>query len=231
MTRISLRHAVLAIAGAVVGLMASNAAQAQPATMVHTITYIEVAPAQVDAAMALLRAHATATRADAANIRLDLLRRIDRPHHFAMVERWQNDAAAQAHRASPRVAEFRAAFAPTLIAPYDERPHTTLSIGDVTLAPDAIIAVTHVDIIPPMREAGTANIKALGEVSRGTAGNLRFDVMIQNSRPNHFTIVESWRDEASLLAHAAAAPTRSYRDGLLPMSGSLFDERLYRALP
>jgi quinol monooxygenase YgiN len=228
MTRISSRRATLAIAAAIATVIAGTQAQAQPATPAHVITYLEVAPAQVDAALALLRAHAAATRADAANIRIDLLRRIDRPHQFAMVERWRAEPAADAHRASAGVVAFRAALTPMLIAPYDERPHTTLSIGEIATAPGAITTVTHVDIIPPMREVGTENIRQLGEASRGTPGNLRFDVLIQNSRPNHFTLVESWRDEASMLAHAAAAPTRAYRNGLLPMSGSLFDERLYR---
>jgi quinol monooxygenase YgiN len=214
-------------------LLLARTAQAQvaaPPGPAHLVTYLEVAPAAAEESLALLRRHAAASRAEAGSLRVDLLRRIDRPHHFALVERWRDAATGAAQVAGPRLAAFRAAIAPSLIAPYDERPHTTLSIGEPGMAEGAILAVTHVDIVPPQREVGAASVARLADASRGTPGNLRFDALIQDSRPNHFTLVEAWRDEAALLVHAAAAHTRSFRQGLLPMSGSLFDERLYRVL-
>ncbi|WP_431285752.1 putative quinol monooxygenase [Humitalea sp. 24SJ18S-53] len=220
-----------AIAAAPVLVQAQTAPAPAPALPGgRTITYLEIAPASVDDVMRLLRAEVAATRADLGNEEAVLLRRIDRPHHFAIVERWRDEAAAEAHRASARVAAFRAALAGALIAPYDERPHSPLSVGAANTAPNAIVAVTHVDIIPPMREVGTARIEKLANDSRGAPGNLRFDALIQNSRPNHFTLVEVWADEPSLLAHAGVAHLRAFRGELLPMSGSLFDERLYRVV-
>lgn len=196
----------------------------------RTVTYLEIAPNAVDEALRLLRAEVAATRADAGNEEAILLRRIDRPHHFAIIERWRDEAAAEARRASARVAAFRTALAAALIAPFDERPHTALSVGTPATAPNAIVAVTHVDIIPPMRQVGTDRIAKLASDSRGSAGNLRFDALIQNSRPNHFTLVEVWADEPALLTHAGVAHLRAFREELLPMSGSLFDERLYRVV-
>jgi quinol monooxygenase YgiN len=55
-------------------------------------------------------------------------------------------------------------------------------------------------------------------------------VLQQTSRPNHLTLVEAWRGRAALEAHEAAAHTRKFRDALLPMSGSLYDQRLYKAI-
>jgi quinol monooxygenase YgiN len=49
-------------------------------------------------------------------------------------------------------------------------------------------------------------------------------------RANHFTVVESWANQAALDAHAAAAHTRQYRDVLQPMAGSPLDERVYTAV-
>ncbi|MGX9966142.1 putative quinol monooxygenase [Roseomonas sp. F4] len=219
--------AILAVRDAGAQGGGGNAPAGGPA---HLITYLEVAPAAVEETLVALRAHAASSRADAACLRLDLLRRIDRPHHFALTERWRDAAALAAHVASPRLAAFRATIGPALIAPYDERPHSSLSIGEPAEAAGAIFTVTHVDIVPPQRDVGAAAVAGLAMASRGTPGNLRFDALIQDSRPNHFTLVEAWRDEAALLAHAAAAPTRGFRGGLLPMSGSLFDERLYRQL-
>jgi quinol monooxygenase YgiN len=59
---------------------------------------------------------------------------------------------------------------------------------------------------------------------------MRFEVLQQNSRQNHCTIVEVWRDQPALEAHAMAAHTRHFRDRFQPLSGSLYDERLYKAL-
>jgi len=133
------------------------------------------------------------------------------------------------------MAALRGALAPLLIAPYDERPHLPLSVGATTPVPGAttpvpgaIFVVTHIDVVPTGRAAGAAATAAMTEASRGSPGNLGFDALIQLSRQNHFTVVECWRDEAALLAHAVAAPTIAARTTLGPLGGSLHDERLYR---
>jgi quinol monooxygenase YgiN len=55
-------------------------------------------------------------------------------------------------------------------------------------------------------------------------------VVQQTNRPNHFTVVEVWRDRAAFDAHGMAAHTRRFREQLAPMSGALYDERLYAIL-
>ncbi|MGB2657596.1 MAG: antibiotic biosynthesis monooxygenase, partial [Pseudolabrys sp.] len=62
------------------------------------------------------------------------------------------------------------------------------------------------------------------------AGILRYDVLLQSSRPNHLTLVEVWRGMAALEKHEVAAHTRKFREVLLPMSGSLYDQRLYQTI-
>ena len=54
--------------------------------------------------------------------------------------------------------------------------------------------------------------------------------MQQTSRPNHFTVVEICKDVKALEAHSIAEATRRFRDTLGPMSGALYDERLYEAI-
>jgi quinol monooxygenase YgiN len=44
------------------------------------------------------------------------------------------------------------------------------------------------------------------------------------------TIVEAWRSRRAQQEHTTTEHMKSYRDKLLPMSGSLYDERLYRAV-
>ena len=82
----------------------------------------------------------------------------------------------------------------------------------------------------PRRAVDAAALESLARASRAGAGNLRFDVVQQASRPNHFTVIETWTDARSAEAHSMAAPTRAFRDALAPMTGALYDERFYLAV-
>jgi quinol monooxygenase YgiN len=44
------------------------------------------------------------------------------------------------------------------------------------------------------------------------------------------TVIEVWKNQKSADDHAVAAHTMTFREKLAPMSGSLYDERLYRVL-
>jgi quinol monooxygenase YgiN len=52
----------------------------------------------------------------------------------------------------------------------------------------------------------------------------------QASRPNHLTVVESWSNATAREAHISSSLARAFRQSLMPMSGSLYDEREYDAL-
>ena len=54
--------------------------------------------------------------------------------------------------------------------------------------------------------------------------------MQQSSRPNHLALVEVWRNLKALEAHEVATHAAKFRDVSTPMSGALFDQRLYHAL-
>jgi quinol monooxygenase YgiN len=221
-------------AAALLGLatMPIASAQAQD-TNAYIVTYIEVAPAAKDQAATLVRELAGASRKEAGAMRFEILQRIDRAHHFAILEVWKDQGAQAAHAATPHTKAFRDKLQGIASAPYDERPHTGLAaapVSDAATAQGAIYAVTHVDFIPPKKDEGIAALKELVAPSRQDAGNVRFDVLQQTSRQNHLTVVEIWRDLAALDGHAVAAHTKKFRDQLLPMSGSLFDERLYQVV-
>src|SRR3989442_429394 len=101
---------------------------------------------------------------------------------------------------------------------------------DAASVRDAIYVATHVDVIPPRKDDGVAALKRLGDESRRGAGNLRFEVVQQTNRPNHFTVVEMWKDAKAVEAHSMAAVTREFRDKLATMTGALYDERMYKAV-
>jgi quinol monooxygenase YgiN len=75
-----------------------------------------------------------------------------------------------------------------------------------------------------------AAVKQLAGDSRTGEGNVRFEVVQQTSRPNHFTVVEIWANAMAVEAHSMSAATRQFRDKLASMTGALYDERMYTAV-
>ena len=233
------RRQVLVGAAGTAGMLATEAvAQTAPAPAAtppespYAVTYIEVEPAQADASRRLLARYQEALR-DKGALEFAVFEQMGRPNHFAIVERWPSAKAREDNAASAPGQEFRSALMPLLIAPYDERPHFALgppSSGTTPATLAGVFVITHVDIVPPKRDEGVAEVRKLAEASRGAAGNVRFDALVQASRLNHLTLVEAWTDAPAREAHSAAIPTKSFRSTLGPMSGALYDERLYALL-
>lgn len=216
--------------------MPSLHAQEAPA---YIVTYAETAPAMAGQAAELADHYAAAGREAAGNLRFEALQRIDRSNQFAFVSVWKDQQAAQTYADSEATKQFHNKLQPLLSAPIDERPYTGLegfstgAIGPTTSAhgnKGAIYVVTHVDLIPPKKDDGLAALKEVSVPSRAESGNLRYEILQQNSRPNHFTVVESWRNRQAFGAHEVATHTRKLRDLLLPLQGALYDERLYSAI-
>jgi len=44
---------------------------------------------------------------------------------------------------------------------------------------------------------------------------------------NHFRVVEEWASPAAWEAHDRAPHTQAYREALMPMLGTPYDQRLY----
>jgi quinol monooxygenase YgiN len=215
------------------GLIAGIAsARAQDASATYIVSYIEVAPSSArTAAVPVLRAIRDASRKEAGNSGFEVLQGIGRSQQFAILEVW-NDAKAQAsHAAAATTAQLRDKLKPYLAAPIDERLHTGFAVGRSKVSGRASVYVlTHVDLIGAKKDEGLAAIKQLSIDSAQDAGILRYDVLQQSSRPNHLTLVEVWRGKAALEQHEVAAHTRRFREALLPMSGSLYDQRLYQTI-
>jgi len=208
------------------------AAVPAPEGNIYSVTYIEVMPTAKADAVTLLRRYREGAQKEGGNLRCEVVQRIDQPHQFAILEIWKDHAAFEAHGKSAGTAEMREKIAAIRNAPTDERVHTALSVGriDAPAARGGIYVATHVDVIPPRKDDGVAALKRLGEDSRRDHDNLRFEVVQQINRPNHFTVVEIWRDAKAVETHSMAAPTREFRDKLATMTGALYDERMYRAI-
>jgi len=212
--------------------LAAMPARAQGDPSVHVVTYIEAMPASAKQNAGLLKLLADANRKEAGVLRFEVLQRSGRPGHFAIVEAWKDKAALDAHAAAAHTKTFLEKVQPSLIGPIDERLCNPITVGKMEPA-RGVVVMTHVDIAgpnPQNRDAMIPVLKAFGEAARAAAGNMRYDVLQQTSRTNHFQVVEVWKDQKSDDAHEMSAPNKAYRAKVGAMQGALYDQRWYSAL-
>jgi len=211
---------------------AGQIAHAQDASQPITIvTYTEVAPAKAAEARKLILGYSADARKAKGALEITALQRISDPAHFALIERWQSQADKQAFAATDPVTKFRAALDPLRSAAYDERIHADQAVGaSKPTTGETVVALTHVDVIPPQLETGTAKVKAIVEAGRAAPGNLRFDDVVQANRKNHFTVIEAWKSQAEKNAWVSGKTARTFREELQPIGGALYDERDFRVL-
>ena len=208
-----------------------SSAQTPPAIQgpVYIATYVEVVPTAANEGAALLKEYRDASRKDAGNLRMELAQEIGRPSRFAILAIWADQKAYEAHGKTAHSGQLRDRLKAVNAAPNDERVHSGMSVAARdALRSGSVVVVTHVDVPPPFKDTTMPLLQQLSEASRKDAGNLRFEVQQQANRLNHFTVVEVWADQKAYDAHVTASHTRQFRDKLGPMSGALYDERLYK---
>jgi quinol monooxygenase YgiN len=222
-------HVMLAMAMTPLAPMPQASAQ-EVDSMAYMVTYVEVMPASTGQTATLLKQLAAASRQDAGFLRFEILQRTAPSNQFVILEAWRDQAALDAHTAAVHAKEFRDKVQPFLIAPVDDRLSVAATVSPLQEARASLYVVTHVDVAPPNRDKIIVALKALAEATRKDAGNIRFDVLQQKSRTNHFTVVEAWKDQESNDAHEIAAHTRDFRAALGPLTGALYDQRWYKPL-
>jgi quinol monooxygenase YgiN len=207
-------------------------AQAPAGGTAYVVTYIEVVPSSQGEATGLLKQVAAASRKEAGNQRYDILQRIDRKNQFVILEAWTDLKAAEAHAGGDALKQFKDKLKPLQASFYDERPSNGIAVAPApaSVGKGSIYAVTHVDVIPPSKDDCIVMLKKLADDTRKEPNAERFEAWQQNNRANHFTVTEIWKNRAAHEAHVAAATTKEFREKLGPMSGALYDERLYRSL-
>jgi len=213
-------------------ISAMTQARAQDDPTVYVVSYVEVVPAQKNQGAALLRQLAAATRSDQGGLRFEVLQRTVPSHHFMILEIWKDQQSLDAHSAAAHTKEFRDKLKPILMAPVDDRFCLTTFVAPLPPphGKGVTYVVSHVDVPPASRDKIIEPLRILAEASRKDNGNLRFDVVHQKNRNNHFTVVEVWNDRKTSDAHELAAHTKDFRAVLVPLTGALYDQRWYSPL-
>ena len=92
---------------------------------------------------------------------------------------------------------------------------------------EPIHTVTHVDFMPN-HLASVAALEQYVAQERRDPNLLHVELLQMISAPNHFTLLETFRDRRAYETHGEAEYTRRYRAEIEPALGSPLDERLYR---
>lgn len=222
-----LRLLVLAGLAAALG---SSAAMAQKATF-FTVSYVEVGPVLARVGAATLNTYRESGRKDQGAVRIEVYQRIDRPNQFAVLGAWTDQKAYEAHSTGESSNKLNEKLATMLAAPVDTRKHSAVSIAPAKPGKESLIVITHVDVVAAEKDNAANALEQFADQSRKHSGNLEFDIGRQIDRTNHFTIVETWTNRGAFDLHQMQKDTREFRSKIAPMSGSLYDERLYKVLP
>jgi quinol monooxygenase YgiN len=203
---------------------------AQSDAPVFAVAYIEVLPTSVGPAITLLKQLADTSQAESGNLRFQILQRIGRPNHFAILDAWTTVQLQDSHAEAAHTKSFRKELEPLLYSPYDERRSAPIMGTSAVGGDGEIIVLTHVDLVPRGLDEGLALVETLVAASRQEEGAVDVGVIVQNSRRNHMTLIEIWSNSANHEAHVSAEHVKRIRYELLSRSGSPYDERLYHLL-
>ena len=225
-------HSTLGAAMLALGALQPLHAEEPMQASVYVVTYLDVAPPGAAQAAALARQYAQASRKEPGNAAFDVFEEMGRPNRFAVLEAWRDKAAYDTHGAAASKAGFLDKLRPLLIGGTGVRVFGPLSVAAPSgeSGTDAVYVLTHVDVFPAGKDQAVELVKALAEAARKDPGNLWFDVLQQDGRPNHFTLYEGWRDQKAFEGSVMAAHTKEFRQKLNPLEGALYDERLYQVV-
>src|SRR5215467_10875150 len=193
----------------------------------YGVHYLEVMPASRAMAIAALKQYAAASRKDDGYASVDFFEQIGRPAHFIILEKWADQKSFDAHAMADSTKQLLNKIS-TVRLGLDQNSYRTFTVSESARPNDRMVAVvSHVDTAGTQADAPTV-LRRLAEMSRKEKGNIRFDILQNAKRPNHFTVLEAWQSQDALDAHAIAAHTREFRDSIQAVLGSPLDERWFK---
>ena len=90
-------------------------------------------------------------------------------------------------------------------------------------------AVGYVETRAAAADAGRAALETYRDATRQQTGCIAVELFAQTGRPGHFSVLETWRNQAAFDARDASVK-RQLMDALQPIRTSDYDERPYKAL-
>ena len=201
----------------------------QTDSTLYVVSYLEATAASQGQVAKMLQELAAASRKEGA-VRFEALQRVPESNQFLLLEIWKDQRAFDMHNGAAHTKSFREQVTPLLIAPIDERLCVATMVAPLRASRGTVYVVTHIDVPGTSRDAALGLMDPFIDQTRSEPGNVRFDLVHQSNRTNHFTAIEAWADQKSADVHELARHTRTFRGGITPLLGALYDQRRYRPL-
>ena len=221
----------LALIAGPVGAAEDLTSRAAPGpNVVNVIMYVDVREAAIPRAIALLKQYRDAQSADG-SAEVDLYQEIGRPYRFAINEQWLSRSGYDSSRPAQAISQLLAGLKDIQSAPPQEHSFRRFDVGPVRAMGGGRAQLYRISRfhVPGERQVQLLGVaKTLAEASRADQGGMRYDVL-QGANPNLdlFAIFESWSNPDALEAHRSAAHVQRFREALVPLMISTFDDRLY----
>src|SRR6185436_17787558 len=116
--------------------------------VLYVATYIDVQLSSTEQGIALIRQYREASRMEPGNSGVDVIREIDRPNRFVIIEVWKDASSFDAHERAGHTTQFRARLKAIHNSPFDQRVHQGFEVDSRPSAAGrgVVSAVTHVDV-------------------------------------------------------------------------------------
>ena len=196
----------------------------------YAVTYIELKTDQAAAGRKALADYAAASRKEKGNLQFQVFQEGARPSRFAILEAWDSRAALDAHFRNDTTSGMLNQLSPMRSAPDDRRMFGGLYASAPANTSGTVFVMTHVDVMPPYADGAATLLKAMRAETPRDHGNIAYNVLRQEHEPNHFAVAEVWASSHDQEAHLGAGHTVAFRQKLLPMTGALYDERIFTAV-
>jgi quinol monooxygenase YgiN len=195
----------------------------------YSVTYIELRVSSVPLGRQTLGTYAAKSHKEYGNLLFDVLQEIGRPNRFAVVEAWDSRNALDRHYHKESTSSIFSRLATMRIAPDDRRMYEGLfTYASGNRSPTgSVYVMTHVDVMPPYMDSCAMILKIMQSESLRDHGNIAYNVLRQEHELNHFTVAEVWASKQDFDKHVGTNHAVSFRQKLLPMTGALYDERLF----
>jgi len=221
--------AMLALGVGAGAAMGAQTAEVPPGPS-YVTTYLEFGPSSVNTAIAAMKTYRDASRREQGATTIDIYQEAGHQNRFVLREIWQDRAAYDRHAMAASVTQFKAAVQPIHFGPIYVSVHIAYWMSPVKQAgANDVFVISHIDVggnnVPRLKGL----LDTLGPASANDAGLVRYEVLDEvPAHPNHFRFFEQWSSEANWAAHHTSAHARAFRDGVIPILGTPYDQRLYR---
>lgn len=90
--------------------------------------------------------------------------------------------------------------------------------------------VSYIEVAPGSEAKALAALKALRAASAKDIGFVSFILLQRTTHPNHFVLIETWKDNAAREAHLGQPHVKTARNALKALESAPYDERPHKDL-